>query len=160
MSTAFLNGYIIYIIVGFSLLLLLSLTWNIRLEIKIKRLLRGKNGQSLEDSFISMQNDLKRANETGQDIEKYLKVVEKKLSTSLRGFSSVSFNAFKGMDSGGKSFATTFLNENGDGIIISSLQARDRISIFAKQVKNYKTDVELSEEEKDSLTKAKESCNA
>lgn len=150
---------IIYIIAALILLIVVLLVWNIRLELKTKKLMCGKNGRSLEEAFLSMQKDLKEVDSAEKEVEKYLKVVEKRLSTTLRGFSNVSFNAFKGMDSGGKSFATTFLNENGDGIILSSLQARDRVSIFTKQVRNYKADIDLSDEEQESLTKAKESCS-
>ncbi len=159
MNELFLNEYIIYIVAGLSIMIVLFIIWNIRLEIKVRRLLYGKDARSLEGSFISMQKDLDEFNIAGKNTDKKLTILEKRMATSLRGFSNVSFDAFKGMDSGGKSFATTFLNENGDGIIISNLQSRDRVSIFAKQVRNYKTDLELSEEEAESLTKAKESCN-
>ncbi|HMP67409.1 MAG TPA: DUF4446 family protein [Candidatus Paceibacterota bacterium] len=149
---------IIYIVLGLSLVFVVLLIWNIRLEIKIKRLLRGKNAASLEDSFLTIQNELNDFSKFKTEIENHLINVEKRLSTSIRSVQSVSFNAFTGLESGGKSFATAFLNEKGDGIILSSLHARDRISLFIKSIKNYKSDVELSGEETLALTKAKESC--
>ena len=149
---------IIYISIGLSLLFIILLIWNIRLEIRMRRLLRGKSAKSLEGSFVNMQRELADFNDFQKEMEKYLAGVENRLSSSLRGFHNINFSAFKGMDSGGKSHATAFLNEKGDGIILSSLHARDRISTFAKQIKNYKTNIELSEEEQAALTKAKESC--
>ena len=120
--------------------------------------MRGKKGHSLEDAFVSMQEDLKEMEKFKEEMKKYLTNVEARLSCSIRGFSNVHFNAFTGLESGGKSFATAFLNERGNGIILSSLHARDHVSIFSKEVKGYKTEVELSNEEMVALTKAKESC--
>jgi hypothetical protein len=157
--TNFLNlENIIYITLGLAIGFVILLIWNIRLEIKNRRLLRGKNAKSLEDSFVAMQKELDGFHKFQGDMEKYLTNVEERLQTTLRGFNNNTFNAFKGMDSGGKSFATAFVNEKGNGIIISSLQSRDRVSIFAKEVKNYQTEVEMSEEEEKALTNAKKSC--
>jgi len=39
-------------------------------------------------------------------------------------------------------------------VVLSSLYARDRMSIFAKPVKNNKSEYELTEEEKEALKKA------
>ena len=38
---------------------------------------------------------------------------------------------------------------------MSSLYARDRVSIFSKQIKKFKSEVELSEEEKKAVDDAK-----
>src|SRR3989344_6036819 len=46
------------------------------------------------------------------------------------------------------------LDEEGDGLVISSLYSRERMSIFAKPVKNGKSEYELSTEEKEALTRA------
>jgi len=150
---------IIYLTLALVVLIIILLGWVTRLEVKIHRLMRGKRGHSLEDSFVTMQTDLKDIEKFRKDMEKYLKNVEARLSRSIRGVGNVNFNAFTGLESGGKSFASAFLNEHGDGIILSSLHARDHVSIFSKEVKGYKTEVELSDEEKAALTKAKESCN-
>ena len=47
------------------------------------------------------------------------------------------------------------LNEEGDGVVFSSLYSRDRMSIFAKPVKNNNSEYELTSEEKQALEKAK-----
>lgn len=149
---------ILYICIGLAIVFVAILIWNIRLELKVRRLMRGKNGRSLEGAFTAMQSELDSFDKFRVEIEEYLANVEKRVSTSMRGFSNVTFNAFKGMDSGGKSFATAIINEKGDGIIISSLHSRDRVSIFTKEITNYQAKVELSEEEEKALTNAKESC--
>jgi hypothetical protein len=71
----------------------------------------------------------------------------------------LSFKAFQGLDSGGhQSFASAFLDENGNGLIISTLHSRDRVNVFAKEIKQFSAAVSLTEEEKTALTQAKESC--
>jgi hypothetical protein len=46
------------------------------------------------------------------------------------------------------------MNDEGNGVIMSSLYARDRMSIFAKPIVNGKSEFELSSEEKDVLDKS------
>jgi hypothetical protein len=63
------------------------------------------------------------------------------------------FNPF--IDAGSnQSFAIALINDEGNGIVMSSLYARDRMSIFAKPIVNGKSEFELSSEEKDVLNKA------
>jgi len=47
------------------------------------------------------------------------------------------------------------LNEVGDGVVLSSLYSRERMSVFAKPVKAGKSEFELSDEEKEVLARAK-----
>jgi len=148
-----------YILSVFGLIIIVLILIVIRLSIKTKKLMSGKNGRSLEQSFMSMQKEIFELQNSRKSIEDYLKKVEKRLGTSIRGFENVTFDAFSGMASGGKSFSTAFVNEKKDGIIISCLNARDHIRIFSKKVTNGKTEVELSEEENLVLTKAIESCS-
>jgi hypothetical protein len=148
-----------YIAAGSGFLALVLLIWNIRLSLKIKRLTRGKNGASLEDALKSMNSDIAATHKFQKELEQYLTTVESRLKKSLQGFSNVNFNAFSGAESGAKSFATAFVNEKGNGLIISSLNARDRLSVFTKDINNWKSELELSEEEQIALTKAKESCS-
>lgn len=151
--------YLLYILTGFTLIIIILLIITIRLSIKTNKLTRGKNGASLETSFLSMQKDIEKLYKSKKDIEEYLTQAEKRISTSIRGFENVTFDAFSGMASGGKSFATAFINEKGDGIIISCLNARDHMRIFSKKINSFKCELELTEEEQSALTKARKSCS-
>lgn len=59
-------------------------------------------------------------------------------------------------DTGGdQSFAVVLLNDNGDGLVITSLHARSGTRIFAKPVKNGKAEkYELSKEEQELVNSA------
>lgn len=150
---------LLYILLATSAILVILLIWNIRLELKIRCLSRSKKGFSIEDAIGDIEKDLKTLGIFRTDIEKYLVEVEKRLLRSVQGVSNISFRAFKGMDSGGtQSFAMALLNERGDGVILSTLHARDRVNVFSKEVIGFKPTLDLSDEEKEALTKATKSC--
>ena len=154
-----ITEYINIILYVLATIVLVLIIWNIHLSWRLKRLTRNKHGGSIENSLKLIEHELNNFNGFRDEVEQYLKKVEKRVSRSINGVHNISFNAFKGMDSGGRqSFATALLNEHGDGVIISTLHARDRVNVFAKEIKNFKSKVELSEEEKEALTKAQESC--
>lgn len=156
----FLTSEIIfYTLISLGVLILISLILNINLALRIKKLMRGKNGSSLEKSFLAMNEDIEELQKFRFEIEKYLKNVDNRLSKSIRGIEAINYNAFSGAESGGKSFAIALINEKGDGIVLSSLHSRDRVNLFSKKITGHKSDIELTEEEKLALTKAKESCN-
>ena len=123
---------------------------------RLNRILRGKNTLTIEDSIIELAKELDTLNEFKEGSEEYLKLVEQRLRKSVQGIETRRFNAFKGTGAGGnQSFACAFVNENGDGIILSSLYASDRMSVFAKPVEDFKSTYELTEEEEHALQAAK-----
>ena len=81
-------------------------------------------------------------------------VISNKTKQSIRGLETIRFNPFSDQGSN-QSFAIAMLNEDGDGVVLSSLYARDRMSVFAKPIKNNKSEYELSNEEKEVLSKIK-----
>ncbi len=88
-----------------------------------------------------------------KELETYLTTVESRLKKSVQGIHTVRFNPFKGStgSGGNQSFATAFLNELGDGVVVSSLYAREHVSIFAKPIVRGKSEFELSEEEAEAV---------
>lgn len=149
---------IIYSALGVILLLLIiAVFWIIHLEKKLKKILIGKSASSIEESLENISKDLTNLNKFKTELETYLVDVEKRLRRSVQGVHTLRFNPFKGTGSGGnQSFATAILNEEGDGVILSSLYSREHVSIFSKPVKKYIAEFELSEEEKEALLKARE----
>lgn len=139
-----------------ALLVLVVAIWMWRMEVRMKRLLIGKNAKSLEESFLEIREELKHFHTFTEEMQAYLTTVEKRLKKSIQGVDTVRFNPFKGTGSGGnQSFSTAFVNEKGDGVVLTSMYSRDRISMFAKPLKNFASEFELSEEEKESVEKSK-----
>ena len=144
------------LIVAISAILIFLVIWIMQLEKKIKNFTRGKNGKSLEDSMIMLKSGQDDLISFRKDMEQYLTEVERRLRRSTQSIETIRFNPFKGTGSGGnQSFATAFLDENGDGLVMSSLYARDRVSVFSKPIKKFTSEFELSEEEKKVIENAK-----
>lgn len=120
-------------------------------------MLRGKNTMTIEDSIIELAKEIDALSEYREESKKYLKLVEERLRKSVQAIETKRFNPFKGSGTGGnQSFASAFINENGDGLILSSLYSSDRMSVFAKPVSDFKPSYELTDEEAEALDKAKD----
>ncbi len=140
---------IVYILCG---VLTLAVFWIVKLEIRMKNLLRGQDGKSLETTIFATQKDVQSLEKSKNQIETYLKNVEQRLQQSIQNIETIRFNPFKGSGEGGnQSFAIALLNEKGDGVVLSSLYARERMSVFAKPIKNSVSEFELTNEEKEAI---------
>lgn len=139
--------------VSIIVLALIYTLWMIHTEKRLKRFFVGKKGGDLEDIIIVLKEDIKKLKESKENTEKELTIINAKLKKSIRGLETIRFNPFPDQGSN-QSFAIGMLNEDGDGVVISSLYSRNRMSIFAKPIKNKKSEYELSTEEKEALRRA------
>lgn len=129
--------------------------WVFVLESRMKKLLAGKYAQSLEGTIVALAKDIRALEKFQGDTENYITDSNRRIKRSIQGVETIRFNAFKGTgDGGNQSFAIALLSENGDGTVISSLFARDRMSIFAKPIKNFTSPLEMTDEEKDAVKRA------
>ena len=144
---------LIILIAGMAIAIALGL----HTEWRVGRFMRGKDGKTLEDAVVRNAADIQKFKEFRKGLEDHLETVEERLEQSVRGIGTVRFNPFKGTGEGGnQSFASAFLNENGDGVVFSTLHTRERMSIFAKPLKNGKSEYELTEEERNAIRQANE----
>lgn len=147
-----LENIIIYILTA---LVLALIVWIILTEIRLKKFFRSKNGGDLEGVLKNLEKDLLLLEGARANMSNHLMDIEKRLKRSVQGVGLVRFNAFP--DSGGsQSFAIALINESGDGVILSSLYSREKVSIFSKPLKEHRSLFELTEEEKKALEIAKE----
>ena len=127
------------------------------LHTKLKKFLADKNAESIGDSMVNLASRADTIEKFRSNMEEYLVSVERRLKKSVQAVHTVRFNPFKASGGGGnQSFATAFINESGDGVVISSLYSRDNVSIFGKPVKSHASEYELSGEEKEAIKMAKE----
>ncbi len=144
---------ITYALAGMSIILL---GWVIYLHIKIRRLLVGKDAKSLEDTLTHAHAEIRELRKFETECLAYFTDVEKRLSRSIQAVETVRFNPFQGSGVGGnQSFSTVLLSEKGDGVVLSSLYSRDRVSIFSKPLSKFQSDFDMTEEELSVLTSAK-----
>lgn len=131
-----------------------SIFWIIKTEKRLKSLFLGKKARDLEDTLSYLEVEVKALKESKLKIEQELIVINQKLKKSIRGLEIIRFNPFA--DQGGnQSFAIGIQNEDGDGVVISSLYARERMSVFAKPIKKGISTYELTNEEREVINKSK-----
>jgi hypothetical protein len=137
----------------FTLVLLGIVFW---LSHRLDRLTRGGNGNSIESTLVSLSERLKKLESHASGATKRLHNHEERIERAVSGVSIKRFDPFGGTG-GQQSFATALLNEKGDGIVISGIHARDGVRVYAKEVKNFTSERELSEEERIAIDEARKS---
>lgn len=150
MNTKFQIGFFIFSGVA----ILVGIFWIIKTEKRLTRFFAGKKGKDLEDTISILQAEIEKLKNAKIKTEEELVLINAKLRKSIRGLETIRFNPFPDQGSN-QSFAISLLNENDDGVVLSSLYSRDRMSVFAKPIKNGKSEYELTVEEKEALKKAK-----
>ncbi len=126
--------------------------WVFMLERRIGRLLRGKDASSLEDTIGKNAEDIARLYDFKSNVEGAMTELDGRIRKKLHGAKTLRFNPFAGTGTGGnQSFATALLDEDGDGVVLSTLYSREKVSVFAKPVKKRASEFELTDEEREVL---------
>lgn len=140
-----------FVLMGVTVLL--TAIWAFVTERRLKRFFLGKKANDLEDTIRVLENNISSLRKTREEMQKEMVIMNTKIKKSIRGLETIRFNPFPDQGSN-QSFAIGLLNEEGDGVVLSSLYSRERMSVFAKPIKGNISEYELSEEEKDVLNKA------
>jgi hypothetical protein len=130
--------------------------WVLLMELRLKRFFRGKKAGDLEDTLRSIADDLKNLQANQEKTENYLKEVEERLKKSLKQVGLVRYNPFAESGSN-QSFSIAFLDEKGDGAVVSGLYTRENIKVYAKPIKDYKSEYTLTPEEEKAIKRTKDS---
>jgi hypothetical protein len=145
---------ILYVFIALSVILI---GWVIRLEVKMSRLMVGRHGKSLEDSIIALIDIAAKLESESVDAHAKISDLRARLRKSVQRVETIRFNPFKGTGSrGNQSFVTSFSDEDGNGVVISGLYARDGVSVYAKPINKFASEYNLSEEEKEIIEKLKQ----
>jgi hypothetical protein len=122
---------------------------------KVNLFLRGQNAKTLEDTIRILLKSNEALIEEVKKLRDRAETLERKMRKSIRTVETVRFNPFSDAGSN-QSFATSFTNEEGDGVVLSSLYSRDRVSVFAKPVKKNDSEYGLTDEERTVIKKSSE----
>jgi len=142
------------------LLALLALVYATLLERRMSRLMMGRSG-SLEENIAVISRELKESVEFRGEVERYLKLVEARLRGSVSGVGVVRFNPFSNdVQGGNQSFSVAFLDEEGRGVVFSTLYARNHVGVYAKPLVAWSSTHELSAEEKRAIDEARQTILA
>ncbi|OGI77412.1 hypothetical protein A3C57_02215 [Candidatus Nomurabacteria bacterium RIFCSPHIGHO2_02_FULL_33_12] len=125
------------------------------LEHRLRSLFRGQKGQSLEKVIQDMQNRLNSHNAQAVKNSNDINNLSNRLRSRIRNVSTLRFKPFEDAGSN-QSFAIAMIDDESNGVVLSSLDTRDRMSVFAKPIKSGKSEYELTNEEKSVLESAKQ----
>ncbi|PIR85092.1 hypothetical protein COU15_02435 [Candidatus Kaiserbacteria bacterium CG10_big_fil_rev_8_21_14_0_10_45_20] len=143
---------VIVLLVGMFLAILV-------LSQRITKLTAGTNGRSLEGTIQGLQKRTSALETYAMENSRTIKDIEYRLARSVQNISTERFDPFQNA-SGQQSFASAFLNENGDGVVISGIHARDGVRVYSKEVHSFSSERELSEEEEKVIAKAKKELSS
>lgn len=132
------------------------LIYTIYLHRKIHHFTLGQSGASLESLMKECVNSVAEIEKKNELISAHALTLNNKVTHALRNAQIIRYKAFE-VNGSNQSFSIALLNEKGNGVVISSLHARDRISTFAKPIDGYKSTYDLTEEELHVLEESKKS---
>lgn len=129
----------------------------INLKTKIGRILSG-GAKDLPEAIDAIRRQIKNLESFKRDADKFLNIMSKKVARSVQSTEVLRYSPFAGAGTNGnQSFSVCFVNEGGDGIVVSGLYySRDRVSIFMKPVADFASSFELTPEEKEVIARSKQ----
>lgn len=137
------------------LIVLVLLLWRHQrqLDQRIERLTRGGDGTSLESTLRSTLERVATLSGGVEQLRSRATVLEATQKLAIQHTGLVRYNPFE--DTGGnQSFAVAMLDANGDGVVMSSLHARQNTRVYAKAVVGGRSEAALSDEETEALRQA------
>jgi len=145
---ALIGALIIVVLLLFVLLFRLN-----RLTKAHKSLMSGMQGKNLEELMEAYLGKVRSAELKVGELNALCAKLEIYAQKSLQNVSVIRFNAFENMGSD-LSFAAAFLDLNGDGLVISSINSREESRVYAKPISGGNSSYHLSKEEGEALKKA------
>ncbi len=91
---------------------------------------------SQKDLISSLNNLISLSSENGDSLKKLSDRLNAEIEENKKHLQKIGFNRYNPFtDTGGdQSFSVTLLDENGNGIVISSLHSRENTRLYAKKV--------------------------
>ena len=119
---------------------------HIYLRRKIKRFMIGTDAKTYEEALVHIATRIQLLEKDRDILIEATNNLDARLRKSITHTKMVRFNPFEDAGSN-QSFAIGLLNEQGDGVVVSSLYARERMSVFAKPIQQHNSSHELTTEE-------------
>ncbi len=117
--------------------------------------MRGKDAESMEDQILKYFDRVQLVEENEKNIRHDIREIQTTLKTTYQKTALVKYDAFREM-SGALSYSLALLDQENNGVLISSMYSREGCYTYAKEVKNGVCDINLSEEEEKALKQAVE----
>ncbi len=104
------------------------------------------NKRKKEKTPAELQKQVDSLQEKSIFLEEEIERIKKESDFVIQKTSIIRYNPFSNIG-GNQSFSAAFLDKKGNGIVITSLYAREGNRVYAKPIKNNKSEYTLSKEE-------------
>lgn len=153
--TASLPEVILGLIVAVAFLVILNIIFWFKLKSTKKRMNRllSRGSVGLEESILKYYSGVEENQSKINDLQARVALLEGWQASPIQHVSLVRFNAFENVGSN-LSFSAALLDDNGSGLIISSIYGREDSRIFAKPIEKEKSAYRLSQEEEKAIYQA------
>jgi hypothetical protein len=145
------------IVAGVALLSFLVTIWSVLRLRKIRNQYSLLRGQGEPRDIIATVNDsLKKVGAIDRRIDGVVVALEEQAAAgrfAFQRFGLVRYDAFSEMG-GQLSFSAAFLDDHGDGLIITSINGRTESRTYAKLIKGLASEHNLSDEEREAIAAA------
>jgi hypothetical protein len=145
-------------ILGLLLILFVILfIWNIVLSVKFvrlkktfRRMTQGTSKENLEQMLEKIFDRMDALSESQQEVERLTESMRKQVREQKGRLGILRFSAFENEGSD-LSFSLALVDENNNGMVMTSIYGRHESRVYAKPVKNGTSQYALSDEEKQAL---------
>lgn len=143
---------------GLAIIAIIFGIWGVAQARSVKRRYLSVFGTDKPESVERLVSALHERVDTAVDqfdgLSSRIGEAETQLTRGISRMGLVRFNPF--MDTGSDlSFSLALLNDNGDGIVLTSLWGRDEVRLYAKPIDHHESRYVLSQEEKQALDLAR-----
>lgn len=121
----------------------------------MKKIGNGNNLDTMLKSYLDEVGEIKKDN---AEIKAYYTKLDSDLNSCIQKIGLVRYNAFKDVGSD-LSFAIALLDRNNNGVVFNGLYGSDSSNIYAKPIKNGKSNYQLSQEEEYAIEIAEQNKN-
>lgn len=149
---------LVVIVIILLILVISSMHSSAKLQRKYKKLMRGVEGENLEKIITSYMDKIDEVKEESKEVREIYNNIDERVKKSIQNVAIVRYKAFENVGSD-LSFSLALLDDNNDGIIITSIYGRDESFTYAKPINKGISRYDLSEEEKQVLKEASSKLN-
>lgn len=149
-----------YVMIGLLAVMLIIIVLHIICLLKVKkikkaydRFMRGKDMESMEEILWKQFDRIEVLEEADREKRRELNDLQRIVQSAYQKAGLVKYDAFREM-SGKLSYALALLDQNDNGIIVTSMYSREGCFSYAKEIVMGESSINLSEEEKEALKKA------
>jgi hypothetical protein len=153
-------GFVLWLI-GLSAMTFFAVAWLLDLSNRQRQIQRRLNqiftdeeGYDLSKPLNALEVRIDASDERAEQVRGYLDQMIAHLSQSIQAVGLVRFQAFSDYGSD-QSFALVLANAEGDGVIISSVFAREGTRVYAKPLAAWTSSYSLSFEEEKAISHAR-----